>query len=36
LRPAHARHLGIVLRREKVLDRGLRVVLNALSTLRSS
>ena len=34
LRPAIARHLGIVLRREKVLDRGLRVVLDAVSTLR--
>jgi DNA-binding transcriptional LysR family regulator len=36
LRPAIARHLGIVLRREKVLDRGLRVVLDAVSTLRFS
>lgn len=36
LRPAIARHLGIVLRREKVLDRGLRVVLDALATLRSN
>ncbi len=30
LRPAVARQLGIVLRREKVLDRGLRVVLDVL------
>lgn len=30
LRPALARHLGIVLRREKLLDRGLRIVLDAL------
>jgi len=36
LRPTIERQLGIVLRREKVLDRGLRVVLAALSALRSS
>jgi hypothetical protein len=36
LRPVIARHLGIVLRREKVLDRGLRVALDALSMLRIS
>ncbi|HTI79074.1 MAG TPA: LysR family transcriptional regulator [Acetobacteraceae bacterium] len=33
LRPTIERGLGIVLRREKVLDRGLRVVLDALSAL---
>jgi DNA-binding transcriptional LysR family regulator len=33
LRPTVERQLGIVLRREKVLDRGLRVVLDALSAL---
>jgi DNA-binding transcriptional LysR family regulator len=33
LRPSIERQLGIVLRREKVLDRGLRVVLDALSAV---
>jgi len=33
LRPAIERQLGIVVRKEKVLDRGLRVVLDALSAL---
>jgi DNA-binding transcriptional LysR family regulator len=35
LYPAVARELGYVLRREKVVDRGLRAVIDALETLRS-
>jgi DNA-binding transcriptional LysR family regulator len=35
LYPAVARELGYVLRREKVVDRGLRAVIEALETLRS-
>jgi DNA-binding transcriptional LysR family regulator len=30
LRPSASRYLGIVLRREKVLDRGLRLLIEAL------
>jgi DNA-binding transcriptional LysR family regulator len=35
LQPAVARELGYVLRREKVVDRGLRAVIEGLETLRS-
>ena len=35
LRPAVTRDLGYVLRREKVVDRGLRAMIDALETLRS-
>jgi DNA-binding transcriptional LysR family regulator len=35
LQPAIERDLGYVLRREKVVDRGLRAVIEALETLRS-
>jgi DNA-binding transcriptional LysR family regulator len=36
LQPVVARDLGYVLRREKVVDRGLRAVIEALETLRSN
>lgn len=36
LRPALSRQLGVVLRREKVMDRGLRVVLDALHAVETT
>ena len=35
LRPALARRLGVVVRRDKVRDRGLRVLLDALAALKA-